>query len=220
VNISGPEASFYFDLASPLAYLAAERVLHELPGPARWRPILAARLPHAQSFDSFRCREEEEIFRAELERRTRELQLQPMRWPSRFPFDGTLAMCAATYAAAIGRGVPFAQAAFRQAFGAGRDLSELDSVLIAAAACEMHPNAVKAALKRPALERELHEATREAATRGVRDVPAVSVAGRVFEGERSLSGAAAFMRETANDDSAGQTRDAASHADGLASSPR
>ena len=37
-------AAFYFDLASPLAYLAAERVLHVLPGPAEWRPVLAREL--------------------------------------------------------------------------------------------------------------------------------------------------------------------------------
>ncbi|HEV2980730.1 MAG TPA: DsbA family protein [Solirubrobacteraceae bacterium] len=196
MSTSGPEASFYFDLNSPLAYLAAERALHELPGPARWRPILAASLPGAQGFDSFRCRDEEEIFRAELQRRADELGVQPLRWPRRFPFDSTLAMCAATYAASIGRGVPFAQAAFRQAFAGGRDLEQLDNVLIAAAACEMHPNAVKAALARAAPARELHEATARAAQHGVRDVPAVTVAGRVFEGERALARAAALMPET------------------------
>jgi 2-hydroxychromene-2-carboxylate isomerase len=216
VSTSGPEASFYFDLKSPLAYLAAERVLHELPGPARWRPVLAARLPGAQSFDAYRCREEEQIFRAEVERQARALHLQPLRWPRRFPFDSALAMCAATYAASIGRAVPFAQAAFRQAFAGGRDLAELDNVLIAAAACEMHPNAVKAAVKRASLARELHEATDQAAAQGVRDVPAVTVDGRAFEGERSLSAAAAFMREACERDIPARER----QADALAGSQR
>jgi 2-hydroxychromene-2-carboxylate isomerase len=195
VSTSGPEASFYFDLSSPLAYLAAERVLHELPGPARWRPVLAQRLPGTPSFDAFRCGEEHEILRAEIERRAGELALQPLRWPARFPFDSSLAMRAATYAAAIGRAVPFAQAAFRQVFAGGRDLEQLDNVLIAAAACEMHPTAVKTALGRAALQRELDDATVRAAEQGVRDVPAVTVAGRVFEGERALAKAAKFMRK-------------------------
>ena len=39
-----------------------------------------------------------------------------------FPFDSSLAMRAATYAKSIGRTVPFAQAAFRQAFAGGRSL--------------------------------------------------------------------------------------------------
>jgi 2-hydroxychromene-2-carboxylate isomerase len=195
VSSGGLEASFYFDLRSPLAYLAAERVLHVLPAPARWRPVLATGLRGAESSDAFRCGEEQEIFRAELQRRAEQLGLQPLRWPTGFPFDSSLAMCAATYATSIGRGVPFAQAAFRQAFAAGRDLSELDNVLIAAAACEMHPRAIKAALRRAALQRELHDATARAAAEGVRDVPAVSVGARVFEGERSLEQAAGFVRE-------------------------
>ncbi len=44
--------------------------------------------------------------------------------------------------ASIGRAVPFAQAAFRQAFAGGHSLEDSDFVLIAAAACEMHPAAV------------------------------------------------------------------------------
>ena len=55
----GAPASFYFDLASPLAYFAAERVLHALPGPAEWQPVLAAELPGAERFDAFRCEQEE-----------------------------------------------------------------------------------------------------------------------------------------------------------------
>ncbi len=40
-------------------------------------------------------------------------------WPADFPFDSELAMLVATYAKSIGRVVPFAQAAFRQAFAGG-----------------------------------------------------------------------------------------------------
>ena len=49
---SPPEArpAFYFDLGSPLAYLAAEFVLHALPQPAEWRPVLASELPGSESF--------------------------------------------------------------------------------------------------------------------------------------------------------------------------
>ena len=62
--------------------------------------------------------------------------------PGRGP---TWALLAATYAKWIGRGVAFSLAALRQAFAAGRDLTEPDNVLIAAAACEMHPTAVSRA---------------------------------------------------------------------------
>jgi 2-hydroxychromene-2-carboxylate isomerase len=100
-------------------------------------------------------------------------------------------MRVATYAKQIGRTVPFALAAFRQAFAGGRDLGAADNVLIAAAACEMHPNAVlKAAGLRSVAER-LHRATALAARRGVRDVPAVWVpGGALFHGDEALEHAA------------------------------
>src|SRR4051794_39735565 len=70
----------------------------------------------------------------DVERRAAALGLMALRWPEPFPADTEWAMLAATYAKQIGRGVAFSLAAFRQAFAAGRDLSERDSVLIAAAA--------------------------------------------------------------------------------------
>ncbi len=196
-----PPASFYFDLASPEAYLASERVLHVLPGPAEWTGVLARELPGAESHEAFRCREEEGIFREETARRARELGLQPLRWPDPFPFDSLLAMRVATYASSIGRTVPFAQAAFRQAFAGGHSLQEPDHVLIAAAACEMHPTAVLAGSELRSVDRELTSATARAARAGISEVPAVVVRGarpgepdRVFLGERAIEDAAAHMR--------------------------
>ena len=148
----------------------------------------------------------EQPTREQIESRARELGLQPLRWPAQFPFDSTLAMRAATYARQIGRTVPFAQAAFRQAFAGGRSLALQDSVLIAAAACEMHPAAVLRALQMSSVAQELRRTTLWAARSGVREVPAVLVgdaAGdhvgegsgeqRVFHGERALGEATAFM---------------------------
>ncbi len=193
--MSSPAAGFYFDLASPLAYLAAERVLQVLPGPAEWHPVLARELPTAQTFGAFRCAQEEEIFRSEISRRARELALQPLRWPQPFPFDSSLAMRVATYAKSIGRTVPFALAAFRQAFAGGRSLEDPDNVVIAAAACEMHPAAVLRAADLRSVAQQLAQATEQAAARGVGDVPAVLVGERAFHGERALERAAAAMRD-------------------------
>ena len=191
--MSSPAAAFYFDLASPLAYLAAERVLHELPGPAEWQPVLARELAAAESFEAFRCREEQDIFRAEIERRALGLGLQALRWPDPFPFDSGLAMRVATYAKSIGRAVPFAQAAFRQAFAGGRSLEDLDSVLIAAAACEMHPSAVIRGAELRSVAVALAASTATAARSGVPDVPAIVVGEEVFLGEVAVEEAAARM---------------------------
>ena len=179
-------AAFYFDLASPLAYLAAERILHVLPGPAEWRPVIASELGLA--------REEPRVEHAEIERRARELELQPIRWPEPFPFDSSLAMRVATYAASIGRAVPFAQAAFRQAFAGGHSLEDPDFVLIAAAACEMHPSAVLRGAELRSTAERLAASTAAAAQVGVTDVPAILAGERVYAGEGMLERAAGHIR--------------------------
>jgi 2-hydroxychromene-2-carboxylate isomerase len=179
-------AAFYFDLASPLAYLAAERVLHALGGPAEWRPVRLAG-------------EQQSVAREEIERRARELGLQPLRWPEPFPFDSSLAMRVATYAASIGRAVPFAQAAFRQAFAGGHSLEDPDFVLIAAAACEMHPTAVMRGAEMRSTAERLEASTAAAVKAGVGDVPAVLVGTHVFAGEDALERAAERMRIEAID---------------------
>jgi 2-hydroxychromene-2-carboxylate isomerase len=189
-----PPAAFYFDLASPEAYLAAERALRVLPGPCEWVPIHAARLPHAEAFEAYRCANEELIFREEIARRARIHGLQPVRWPVEFPCDSRLAMLAATYAKRIGRTVPFALAAFRQAFAAGRDLSIEENVLIAAAACEIHPAALIRALASRGVRDELDRASADALELGVIDVPAVRVGDRVFVGDARLEEAGRVFR--------------------------
>ena len=186
------DGAFYFDLASPLSYLAAERVLHVLPGPLPWVPILARELPDAERLQAWRCENEESIFRCELERRALALGLQPLRWPGDFPFDSSLAMRAATYARGIGRVVAFAQAAFRQAFAAGHSLADSDFVAIAGAACEVHPRALLGGAALYSVSKELQRATEHAALLGVSDVPAVRLGGRTFVGEGALEGAAAL----------------------------
>ncbi|HEY4897675.1 MAG TPA: DsbA family protein [Solirubrobacteraceae bacterium] len=186
-------ASFYFDLASPLAYLAAERVLHVLPGPAEWQPVLAAELPGAETFEAFRCEQEQDVFRADLARRAHALGLQPLRWPDPFPFDSFLAMRVATYAKSIGRLVPFAQAAFRQAYAGGHSLADPDYVLIAAAACEMHPSAVLRGAEMRSVASALEDSTAAAAALGVSEIPALLLGRLVFAGERALEDAAEAM---------------------------
>jgi 2-hydroxychromene-2-carboxylate isomerase len=180
----------YFDLASPEAYIAAECAAEVLGVVPEWQPIHLAALPGAGELDAFRCAEERDIFCAELERRAAARGLQPLRWPPSWPGDTALAMRVATYAKSIGRVVAFSLAAFRQAFAAGRDLSDPDSVVIAAAACEMHPAAVLKAADTRGVAEALARATAEAVEAGVRGVPAVRVGDRVFHGEAALKDAA------------------------------
>ncbi len=175
------DGTFYFDLGSPLAYLAAERILHTLPQPTEWQPVLARELFAKEPIQAF-----------EIERRACDQGLQPLRWPNDFPFDSEQAMLVATYAKSIGRTVPFAQAAFRQAFAGGHSLARIDNVLIAAAACEMHPKAVLKGAQLSSTRVQLKNATMAAAEAGVTSVPAVRIGGQVFNGRNALDRAAAI----------------------------
>jgi 2-hydroxychromene-2-carboxylate isomerase len=179
--------AFLFDLASPDAYLAAERVLEVMPVATEWVPVLARDLAGGDA----PCSDLESVRARVVER-----GLQPLRPPDPFPFDSTTAMLAATYAKEIGRTVAFALAAFRQAFAGGRAL-DTDTVLIAAAACEMHPAAVLRAVELRSVRDALAARTAWAAARGVRDVPAVVVGERVFQGDAALPAAARAAAEAA-----------------------
>jgi 2-hydroxychromene-2-carboxylate isomerase len=187
----GGHPLFYFDLASPDAYLSAERVLHALPQLAEWQPVWLGGLRAGEVGDGFRCAQELESYKEDVGRRARAQGVQAFRWPDPFPVEDTrFAMLVATYAKQIGRTVPFALAAFRQAYAGGRDLSVPDNVLIAAAACEMHPAAVLKSAGLGSIARRLDEATAAAAAAGVLDVPAVRVGDRIFHGDAELEAAA------------------------------
>jgi 2-hydroxychromene-2-carboxylate isomerase len=178
--------AFYFDFASPEAYLSSERVIQTLPFAAEWIPI---RAPRAWD-DGFRCAEERAVAQGEIERVAAARALQAVRWPP--AFDSELALRAATYAKQIGRVVAFSLAAFRQAYAGGADLGDADVVLIAASACEMHPRAVLQAIERDAVGRVLDAATAEAVARGVVSVPTVwTPAGALLQGDAALDGAVA-----------------------------
>ena len=154
---------FYFDFSSPECWLAAERVNHELPVVPVWTPVRVAVSAGRPSPDKL----------VELNRRAAEQRLPAIRLPDPWPDELDVALRAATFAAASGRVVAFSLAALRQAFVAGRDLSQVDNVLIAAAACELHPRAVLKAIESRSVARRLDGASEEAQRRGVARLPEV-----------------------------------------------
>jgi len=162
---------FYFDVGSPWCWIAGERVNHALGQVPEWVPVLAAPM---------------EVDRGEVERRAAALELPQVRWPDAFPFDSRTAMLAATFAKQSGRVVAYSLAAMRQAFAAGRDLSVTDNVLIAAAACELHPRALLKGVELRSVGDALDRAAAEA---GVRSVPALAIDGRVLDDAADLAGA-------------------------------
>jgi 2-hydroxychromene-2-carboxylate isomerase len=162
---------FYYDLGSPQCYIVAETIMATLPVVPEWEPVLGRDIaaPGPTGTD-----------REQIEEQAAELGLQPMRWPASWPPDTKAAMLAATYAKQIGRAVAFSLAAFRQAFAGGRDLSDEHTVLIAGAACEMHPTALRKGIELRSTQNALGQATRRARDAGVTGLPAIQIGDRVY----------------------------------------
>jgi 2-hydroxychromene-2-carboxylate isomerase len=193
--VDDPRAVFYFDLGSPYAYLTAERVSGLFTeaglGQPEWQPILLGGLFRHFDRDSWANGPGREEGMAEVERRAAAYGLAPIAWPEPWPGNTLFAMRVATFAKQTGRAVSFSLAAFRQAFAAGRDLTEPDNVLLAAAACELHPRALLKAVETDLVKGALRQATDRAAELGVRGVPSLVVDEEVFWGDDRLEEAVA-----------------------------
>jgi 2-hydroxychromene-2-carboxylate isomerase len=175
---------FFFELGDPECYLVAERITAALGVVAEWEPVRAVELGLiAPPIDP-----------GELEARVETMGLQPLRWPPGWPPDTETVSLAATYAKRTGRGVSFSLAAFRQAFAGGRDLAETDSVLIAAAACEMHPAAVLKGIKLRSIGDALRQANSRAREAGVDALPAIQIDDQLYTGVGALEAAMAGAR--------------------------
>jgi 2-hydroxychromene-2-carboxylate isomerase len=183
-----PEAvagRFLFDLGHPDCYLTAERILGELPVIAEWEPVYGAQIGIELGTRD-----------RDLDRLTQAAHAQgllPLRLPEAWPPDSELAMRAATFARGGGRTVAFSLAAFRQAFAGGRDLADQATVLIAAAASEMHPRSVITGVAMRSVARSLREAGERAQADGVTRLPAIVYGDRVFQGPDALSTAVAAL---------------------------
>jgi 2-hydroxychromene-2-carboxylate isomerase len=186
-------AVFYYDLGSPYSYLSAERLQRVLPVMPVWQPILLGGIWQQSGGRSWGVTDEREAGQQEVERRAAEYGLMPVRWPDGWPNNTLKAMRAAVFAQSIGRAVAFSLAAFRQAFAGGKDLSDVDNVLIAAAACELHPNAVLKAIETQSVKDKLRAVTVEAYDRGVRGVPTIAVGDELYYGDDRLEEAASAL---------------------------
>lgn len=189
-------ATFYYDFSSPYSYLAAERISGvfaeagaEQP---EWMPISFGHLLQSTGRRPWSFEEDRKKDFTEIQRRADERGLPKVLYPEGWPIQGysLLPIRAATYAKESGRVVSFSLAAFRQHFAAGRPLNDPDNVLLAAAACELHPKAVLKGIETKSVKDKLRRATGEAIERGVEGIPTVAIGGELYWGDDRLEEAA------------------------------
>lgn len=188
--------TFYYDFNSPYSYLAAERIsgVFSEAGAEQpeWQPISFGHVLKTTGRRPWSFEEDRSTDLAEIQRRADERGLPEVVYPEGWPIENYSLnpLRAAIYAKESGRVVSFSLAALRQVFAAGRDLSDVDNVLLAAAACELHPNAVLKGMETQSVKDRLREATGEAIERGVGGVPTVAVGDELFWGDDRLEEAA------------------------------
>jgi 2-hydroxychromene-2-carboxylate isomerase len=180
---------FFFDLACPFTYLAAERVDRLLDN-VEWRPASAdALLGGSPVSDSLAG---ERVRRAARERAAT-LRL-PLVWPDRYPSPLRAAMRAASFAAEQGRGGSFALAASRLAFCGGFDLDDPEVLAEAAAAAGIGLTECLAAAGDPSRDGPMEAAGRKLLASGADRLPALRVGRLLFAGEGRVAEAAAAAR--------------------------
>ncbi len=191
-----PPITFYFDLGSPFAYLAAERLHTLLPETVQWQPVLLGGLFRLTGRSSWALGDYQrrQAGMADIERRALAYGLPPMRWPDPWPADYLTAMRATTYAFSVGRGRDFTMRAYRDAFQRGSELSVAENVLQSAARAGLDPDAVRAGASDPEIKQALRDATDAAYDRGVFGVPTIAIGDELFWGDDRLEDAAAHLQ--------------------------
>jgi 2-hydroxychromene-2-carboxylate isomerase len=183
------QATFYFDLGSPFAYLAAERLHEMLPEHVDWQPVSLGALFKLNGRSSWSLGDprQRRAGMEEVARRAQQYGLPPVRWPDPWPGNYLTAMRAAIFAFQGRHGREFAMRAFRDAFQQGHDLSLPANVLQAASKAGLDPQEVDQATRDPEIKLALREATDIAHRLGVFGVPTLAVADELFWGDDRLS---------------------------------
>jgi 2-hydroxychromene-2-carboxylate isomerase len=169
--------SFYFDLASPYTYLAAERADRMFAG-LEWRPASSDALHRPLLIGDDE--------RAAITRRATLLDL-PIVWPLGPAARFVGAMRVAALAAERGVGAAFVLAASRLAFCGGFDIDEPEILAEASAAAGIELEAMLDAAGDASRDGPIEEAGRKLLAAGADRLPALRVGRMLFCGEDRLA---------------------------------
>jgi 2-hydroxychromene-2-carboxylate isomerase len=182
-------AEYFFDLACPFTYLAAERVERSFDEVA-WRPASSDAVCRASLVEDATCAAS---VRRAAEERAAVLRL-PLVWPERYPAAVPAAMRVASHAAEGGRGAAFVLAATRLAFCGGFDLDDPEILAEAAAAAGVVLDDTLQAARDEGRDGAIEEAGRALLAAGADRLPALRVGRALYWGEERVSEALTAAR--------------------------
>ena len=182
-------AAFYFDLACPFTYLAAERVDRAFDEVV-WTPASDGALRRT-------CLADDAVAAAAVRRaaeeRAAELRM-PLVWPERHPTEVAAAMRVAARAQESGRGAAFVLAATRLAFCGGFDLDDPEILAEAAAAAGVALDDCLAAAGDERRDGAIEHAGRALLAMGADRLPALRIGRALYWGERRVAEALTAAR--------------------------
>ncbi|MBM3503458.1 MAG: 2-hydroxychromene-2-carboxylate isomerase [Alphaproteobacteria bacterium] len=186
-----PPIEFYFDFASPYAYLASHRIdtiAAKHGRPVAWRPFMLGivfKTTGAQPLVTYPLKGP---YAARDLARSARLSGVPFVFPPGFP-HATLAAARGFYwlegkDEVLAR--RFAKAVFNAYFGEGRDVSGAEAVAAIAAALGVDRTAFEAGIQSPAIKERLKSETEGALAKGIFGSPFFLVDGEPFWGADRL----------------------------------
>jgi 2-hydroxychromene-2-carboxylate isomerase len=185
---------FYFDLNSPYAYLAAERIDDLIPD-AEWRPIAFPLLLREHGRLEEAMARDPAVAVAATADRLAERGLPPLSTAAGWPMSWSLTpLRAALVADEQGRMKEFVRGAFRKVFAEGLSLADDENLRAVVDEAGLDPDAVVAGAERPEIKQRLKENGEEALARGVTGIPTVAVGDELFWGDDRLDEAALAAR--------------------------
>lgn len=181
----------YLDLASPYAYLAAERAPSLFGGSVEFQPVLLGAIFKLRGSGSWAATDHRSAGMAEIERRARRYGLPPIEWPPGWPLNALAADRAAVWATRQGVGKGFMRALYRREFAGGADISRLEVIAAAGHEVGLDGGELLDAIQSREIKERLRRATDAAWGLGVRGVPSIRVGEAIFYGDDQLESAAA-----------------------------
>ena len=180
--------TFYFEFASPYAYLAARRVDEAAARHGRsvdWQAISLAHVLKARGASRDAMGPEKLDYIMRDAERSAAMQGAPFRMPAVFPADSKAARQAfhrlkARDAALAAR---FARAVYHRYWGEGLDIATAEQIGEATAALGVGAQEVAAAMADPAARQAAIDATAQAIAHGMFGAPAFIVDGELFWGQ-------------------------------------
>lgn len=189
-----PAPAFYFDIGSPVSYLAGELLHGTLEG-VRWIPVTSGSLTRLREKPTgTTSRASDAPVNVRLQRRIEALR-RGLVTPERARIAAPRAQRACAYAVALGAGPEFATAAARLAFCGGFDLEDRETLAEAAASAGLPLGGCLAAARDHRWDDRLRADARSLLALGATQAPVIEAGGRWWAGEDALMAPAGLLRE-------------------------